>query len=145
MVPQAAKIGARNSLILGISLMSHWCFYWKLASVSLYIICSMWMRCISVSPCNSKENMMTSSNGHIFRVTGHLCREFTGNRWIPRTMASDVELWCFLWSAPLINWANNREAGDLRRHRAHFDVIVMNKMHEIREWTFHGFYYTIYV
>ena len=29
--------------------------------------------------------MMTSSNGNIFRVTGHLCGEFTGHRWIPRT------------------------------------------------------------
>ena len=43
-------------------------------------------------------DMMTSSNGNIFRVTGHLCGEFTGPRWIPRTKASDVELWCFLWS-----------------------------------------------
>ena len=33
----------------------------------------------------------------------------------------------FIWSAPWINgWVNNREAGDLRRHRAHYDVIVMN-------------------
>ena len=29
-----------------------------------------------------------------------LCVEFTGQRWIPRTKASDAELWCFLWSAP---------------------------------------------
>ena len=43
---------------------------------------------------------MTSSNGNIFRVTGHLCREFTGHRWIPRTKASDAELGCRLWSAP---------------------------------------------
>ena len=43
--------------------------------------------------------MITSSNGNIFRVTGHLCGEFTGPRWIPRTKASDAELWCFLWSA----------------------------------------------
>ena len=43
--------------------------------------------------------MMTSSNGNISRVTGHLCGEFTGPRWIPRTKASDAELWCFLWSA----------------------------------------------
>ena len=43
--------------------------------------------------------MMTSSNGNIFRVTGHLCWDFTGPRWIPRTKASDAELWCFLWSA----------------------------------------------
>ena len=45
-------------------------------------------------------NMMTSSNGNIFRVTGPLCEEFTGHRWIPRTKASDAKLWCFLWSAP---------------------------------------------
>ena len=36
----------------------------------------------------------------------------------------------FLWSAPWINgWVNNREAGDLRHHRAHYDVIVMNVVH----------------
>ena len=40
-------------------------------------------------------NMMTSSNGNIFRVTGYLCGEFTGQRWIPRTKASGAELWCF--------------------------------------------------
>ena len=44
--------------------------------------------------------MMTSSNGKIFHVTGHLRGEFTGHRWIPRTKASDAELWCFHWSAP---------------------------------------------
>ena len=31
-----------------------------------------------------------------------LCGEFTGDRWILRTKASDSELWCFLWSAPNI-------------------------------------------
>ena len=36
--------------------------------------------------------MITSSNGNIFRVTGLLCGEFTGPRWIPRTKASDAEL-----------------------------------------------------
>ena len=42
---------------------------------------------------------MTSSNGHIFRVTGPLCGGFTE--------------------------MNNRDAGDLRRHWAHYDVTVM--------------------
>ena len=70
--------------------------------------------------------MMTFSNGSILRVTDPLCGELTGHRWIPRTKASDGELWCFLWSAPWINlWVNNREAGDLRRHRAHYEIIVM--------------------
>ena len=49
---------------------------------------------------NFKSNMMRSSKGNTFCVTGHLCREFTGPRWIPRTKASDAKLWCFLSSAP---------------------------------------------
>ena len=40
--------------------------------------------------------MMTSGNGNIFHVTGPLCGEFTGHRWIRLTNASDAEL----WSAP---------------------------------------------
>ena len=43
--------------------------------------------------------MMTSWNGHIFRVTGHLWGEFTGHWWITLTKGSDAELWCYLWSA----------------------------------------------
>ena len=46
--------------------------------------------------CKTWLFIMTSSNGNIFRVTGPLCREFTGHRWIPLTKASDTELWCFL-------------------------------------------------
>ena len=46
------------------------------------------------------HSMMTSSNGNIFRVTGPLCGEFTGYRWIPGTKSSDAELWCFdPWSS----------------------------------------------
>ena len=57
---------------------------------------------ISEMPWESSRTMfmMTSSNGNIFRFTGHLCGEFTGHRWIPHTKASDAELLCFLWSAP---------------------------------------------
>ena len=67
---------------------------------------------------------MTSSNGNIFRVTDHLCGQFTGPRWIPHTQASDALMF------PLIcvwinGWVNNRGAGDLRRYRAHYDVSVM--------------------
>ena len=53
--------------------------------------------------------MMTSSNGNIFHVTGSLCGEFTGHRWIPLTTVSDAKLWCFLWSAPAQTvWVNHR-------------------------------------
>ena len=64
--------------------------------------------------------MMKSSNVNIFRVTGLLCAEFTGHQWIPHTRASDGELCA--WTK---GWANNGYAGDLRRHRAHYDVTVM--------------------
>ena len=43
--------------------------------------------------------MMTLSNGNIFRVTGPLGGESTG-QYIPLIKASDAELWCFLRSAP---------------------------------------------
>ena len=43
--------------------------------------------------------MITSSNGNIFRVTGHLCGELTGPRWLPHTKANGAELWCIFWSA----------------------------------------------
>ena len=36
--------------------------------------------------------MMTSANGDIFRVTGHLWKEPTGHWWIPPTKASDAEI-----------------------------------------------------
>ena len=35
---------------------------------------------------------MTSSNGNIFGVTDPMCAEFTGLRWIPRTQASDADV-----------------------------------------------------
>ena len=80
-----------------------------------------------IFPPHSVLCMMTSSNGNVFCVTGHLCGEFTGHRWIPCTKASDVdvELWCFLWSAWINGWVNKHEAADLRRHHAHYDIIVM--------------------
>ena len=69
--------------------------------------------------------MMTSSNGNIFRVTGPLCGnspvtgEFPSQR--PVTRSFDV----FFDLRLNKDWVNNREAGDLWRHRAHHDVTVM--------------------
>ena len=71
--------------------------------------------------------MMTSSNGNIFLVTGHLCGEFTGHRWILHTKASDVDV--FFDLRPYNGWVNIHGAGDLRRPRAHYDVTVMFWVH----------------
>ena len=58
--------------------------------------------------------MMTSSNGNIFRVTGPLWGESTGDQWRGVLMFSLICTWTN-------GWANNQDAGDLRRHRAHYD------------------------
>ena len=68
----------------------------------LWIRCNKINTCLSCFPEPSFDKlslytfiMMTSSNGNIFRVTGPLCGEFAGHRWIPLIKASDAELWCF--------------------------------------------------
>ena len=62
---------------------------------------------------------MTSANGNIFCVTGHLCGEFPAQSSVTRSF--DV-----FFDLRLKNgWVNNREAGDLRRHRARFDVTLV--------------------
>ena len=67
--------------------------------------------------------MMTSSNGNIFRVTGHLCGECEFPAQRPVTQSFDVFSLICAW----INcWVNNREAGDFRRHRAHYGVTVLS-------------------
>ena len=83
---------------------------------------------LSHTLCNERgfSSMMMSSNRNIFRVNDPLCGEFTGHRWIPLTKASDAELVFSLIRAWTNGWVNNRGAGDLRRHRAHDDVIIMS-------------------
>ena len=64
--------------------------------------------------------MMTSSNGNIFRVTGHLYGGFTGykGQWRGPLMFTLICVWIY-------DWVNNREAGGLRRYRAQYDVTPM--------------------
>ena len=72
---------------------------------------------------------MASSNISIFCVTSPSCREFTGHRWIPRTKSQlHGALMFSLICTRMSGWANNREADDLRRHRAHYDVTVMGSV-----------------
>ena len=74
-------------------------------------------------------HMMTSSNRNTFRVTGTLCGEFTGHRWIPLTKSSEADHWCTLICAWTNGWVNNRDTGDLRRYCAHYDVTIMHICH----------------
>ena len=51
-------------------------------------------------PIAGQVSMMMLSIENFFHITGPLCGKFTSQRWIPLTKASDVELWCFIWSVP---------------------------------------------
>ena len=66
------------------------------------------------------NSMMTWTNGNIFRVTDPLRGEFTAHRWFPRKGQWRGTLMFSLICAWINGWVNNREAGDLRRHRAHY-------------------------
>ena len=69
---------------------------------------------------------MTSSSGNIFSVTGSLCGEFAGHRWIsPHKGQWHGALMFSLICVWINGWVNNREAGNLRRYRAIYDVTVM--------------------
>ena len=68
--------------------------------------------------------IMTSSNGNIFRVTGHLCGLSPVNsqhkgQWRGALIFSLIWVW-------INGWINTRDAGDLRRYHSHYDVIVMS-------------------
>ena len=59
------------------------------------------------------KSMMTSSNGNISALLAKGQRRGA-------LMFSLICVW-------INGWVNNRDAGDLRRHRTHYDVIVMHK------------------
>ena len=86
--------------------------------------------------------MMTSSNGNIFRVTGHLCGNspFTGEFPAQRPVTRNFDVFCDL----CLNKRLSKQWWGwwLRRHRAHYDVIVMRteglKIHSISSLSAHN-------
>ena len=74
-----------------------------------------------------RKNMMTPSNGKIFCITGPLCRGIHRSpvnsphkgQWRGALMFSSIWAW-------INGCVNNGEYGDLRCHRAHYDVTVLN-------------------
>ena len=68
--------------------------------------------------------MMTNEN--IFHVTGLLCGEFTDHRWIPSRTPVTRGFDIFLDLRLNKRLSKQSWTGDFRRHRAHYDVIVMN-------------------
>ena len=83
--------------------------------------------------CTFSSRMM-SSNGNIFRVTGLFVRGIhrppvdspPKSQWRGALMLSVICTWTN-------GWANNRDADDFRRHRAHYDVTVILGVSYIQE------------
>ena len=95
-----------------------------------------------------RELYERSINGNIFRVTGYLCGWVGG--WgcvgvcgvcggVPQSQWRGALMYSLI-CACINGWVNNREAGDLRRHRTHYDVSVILNVPMITSWhgnTFH--------
>ena len=109
------KSGSRLAILMAWSLMA-----WTNVNLSSMRSSDMHLNAIL-------QNMMTSANGSIFRVTGPFLRGIHRSpmnsphrgQWRGASMFSLICDW-------INGWVNSREAGDLRRYSAHYDVIVMS-------------------
>ena len=91
------------------------------------------MRGVNWLPVNSshKQPVMRKAHDRVIKWK-HFPRYWTFVRGIRRSSVNSPHkgqlrgvLMFSLICAWLNNWVNNREAGDLRRHRVHYDIIVM--------------------
>ena len=73
-------------------------------------------------PCNHNDVIKCK---HFQRCWSFVRGKHRSQRWILLTKSSDAELWCLFDLHLNKRWANNRDAGDLRRHHGHHDVSVM--------------------
>ena len=97
-----------------------WCFLWYVTEQTVELTtetrwfetppCSLWRHCnVQAVPCHRAWYEEVDPGHHYAYAKG---------QWRGALMFS-------LFCARINDWVNNREAGDLWRHRAHYDVIVM--------------------
>ena len=104
-----------NCVVYWIQLCSQVCIISMLCIICVYII---WAYTL-------KHIMMTSSNGNIFRVSGHLCGNSPVSGEVPaQGQWRGAFMFSFIW-ARINGWVNTCEASDLRRIRPYYDVTVM--------------------
>ena len=92
------------------------------ATVSWY---TWWMTRCSSELVHAQVFMMTSWNGNIFCITGPLCGNHQSLVNSPHKGQWRRALMVFFICTWINSWVDNREAGDLRCHHTHYDVIVM--------------------
>ena len=97
--------------------------------------------------------MMTSSNGNIFRVTGLLCGEFTGHRWIPPqrsvTRNNDVFIdmclnkrlskqswgwWFVVPLCPLWSHCNVMDSDQRETYSNHLQPHSLSRISTVQDW-----------
>ena len=122
--------------VVGYCLLVYFRFSYALFCSACFVVvpCVLHMRPKNKPHCYNKPGIRLYRDLHVFwgRAT-HLSRpnfavfflRFTGYRWIPPTKPVTRSLMFCLICAWINGWVNSREAGDLRRHRSHYDVIVM--------------------
>ena len=87
-----------------------------------------------IRDCDMILCMMPSSNGNIFRYWPCVRGIHRSPVNFPHEGQWRGALMFSLICARINGWVNNREASDLRRHCAHYDVIVMCKL--TTDWTY---------
>ena len=93
----------------------------------LYTLLNVFRCEVYLLPCTAfMITIMTSSNGNIVHVTGPFVQGIhRASVNSPHKGQCRVALMFSLICTWINGWVNNREAGDLRRHRSHYDFIVM--------------------
>ena len=85
---------------------THPSMYWLLWFMTIFVVCCQFLSVVRIiSPSR--------------RLAGGTNVEMTSLKWRGALMFSLICAW-------INDWVNNREAGDLRRHCAHYDVIAMS-------------------
>ena len=112
---------------------SHWfniegCFFILLVSKSTFFILKhICFVQLSIHEFSSLVDMITSSNGNIVRVTGPLCGEFTGRRWIPRTQKPVTRSFDVFFHLCLKRQLSKQwRRWWFESYRAHYDIIVLH-------------------
>ena len=106
----------------------HWCRWFSTLGLHLIHISK---RITKHYIRQSYKCLQTNMHGDVIKwVTGPLCRnspftsEFPAGQWRRALMFSLICVWIY-------HWVNNRETGDLRCNRTHYDVTVMTNRNPI--------------
>ena len=118
-------LSASISIIITLLLFFHisWPVWLRFVGLLFFnILWPVWLRFVGL---RYRPNMMTSLNGNVFHVNGPLQGKPSVTDAFPPKGQWRGALLGFFICAWTNGCANNRDSGDLRRHRPHYDVTAM--------------------